>query len=171
MASEPPGGASPLDPRRAALTLRLGDAGRRAPGPKLRTVAKAQSPRDIRLRSIITAYRAGLAAGAEKQLGCPLGTRTLLVRDLSPRTRPEAPPGLPRPRDSTLDHRAASAMCTKLSFAKKPSFGPQRRAPRKPAASTAHQRTRSSRAARAAAAQRCPRSPRPPRARRRPATR
>ena len=63
MASEPPGAASPLDPRRAALTLRLGDAGRRAPGPKLVTVAKAHSPRDILLRTIVTACRRGFGIG------------------------------------------------------------------------------------------------------------
>ena len=171
MASEPPGAASPVDTRRAALTLRLGDAGRSAPGTKLVTVAKAQSPRDIRLRSIFTRYRARLAAGAEKQLGCPLGTRTKCKQDLSPRTRPEASPHLSRPPDSSSTSRAASAIAHKLSFAQKPSFGPRRRAPAAQRRSRAGPSTESRRAAGAAAAQPCPRSPHHRQVPRRPATR
>ena len=62
-----------------------------------------------------------------------------------------------RPPDSGSTSRAASAIAHKLSFAQKPSFGPQRRATAAQRRSTAGQGPRSSRAAGAAAAQPCPR--------------
>ena len=75
-----------------------------------------------------------------------------------------------RPPDSGSTSRAASAIAHKLSFAQKPSFGPQRRATAAQRRSTAGQGPRSSRAAGAAAQQRCRRSPRAPRAPVRPGT-
>ena len=126
MASEPPGGASPLDPRSSAV-LGLQREPRAGAKPSAGVASAARQP-----SSLGTAYlRRGARISAlsimairASRASMTVTLRIILVAHAEQplQQHPDTPS---RPHDSSFNRRAASAICTKLSFAKSHRLAPK----------------------------------------------